>query len=86
MMTSEGPKLLEYNTRFGDPEAQTLLPLLDGETDLAEVMLACLNGQLHQVHLGFVSKYAVSVVLASAGYPEKYDTGKLIEIIPVSSG
>jgi phosphoribosylamine--glycine ligase/phosphoribosylformylglycinamidine cyclo-ligase len=82
MMTSNGPKLIEYNVRFGDPEAQTLLPLLDKESDLAEIMLACLKQNLRDIYIGFMPEYAVSVVVASRGYPERYETGKEISIIP----
>ncbi|KAL7928157.1 phosphoribosylglycinamide synthetase [Trichoderma chlorosporum] len=80
MMTESGPKLIEYNARFGDPEAQTLLPLMDCSSDLAEIVVACTEKRLSEVHLGFEEKSAVSVVLASKGYPESYESGKLINI------
>ena len=65
-----------------DSGIQALLPLLDEEPDLAEIMLACLNQSLHKTHIGFTSAYAVSVVLASGGYPGEYEVGKEIGIIP----
>ncbi|RTE72923.1 hypothetical protein BHE90_012647 [Fusarium euwallaceae] len=77
MQTSDGPKLLEYNARFGDPEAQTLLPLMDSESDLAALMVSCTKTQLHTVHLGFQTKAAISVVIASHGYPTSYSTDVL---------
>ena len=86
MMTSSGPKLIEYNARFGDPEAQTLLPMMDDESDLAEIMMASIQQRLHQVHLGFKPGFAVSVVLASQGYPEGYKVGKEITIGPSGKG
>ncbi len=73
MLTAEGPKVLEFNARFGDPETQVLLPRL--KTDLVEVMLACANQELEQVELEWDSRWAVSVVLASAGYPGSYEKG-----------
>jgi len=73
MLTAEGPKVLEFNVRFGDPEAQVVLPLL--ENDLLEVMLACLEGRLHEVELRFREGAAVNIVLASGGYPGKYLKG-----------
>ena len=73
MLTPDGPKVIEFNARFGDPETQVVLPLL--ENDLLEVILACLEGRLHQVELRFRPGAAVNVVLASAGYPGKYAKG-----------
>ncbi|HAX50779.1 phosphoribosylamine--glycine ligase [Muricomes intestini] len=73
MLTAEGPKVLEYNARFGDPEAQVVLPRM--KTDLIEVMEACIDGTLDQVELEFEDNAAVCVVLASDGYPVKYDKG-----------
>jgi phosphoribosylamine--glycine ligase len=73
MLTSEGPKVLEFNCRFGDPEAQVILPLLDG--DPIEIMLACARGQLDPGLVQWVKKPHVGVVLASEGYPGKYETG-----------
>jgi len=76
ILTDEGPKLLEFNARFGDPETQVVLPRLDG--DLAEIMLACAEQRLADVELGWKPDWAVSVVLASGGYPGEYMTGKPI--------
>ena len=73
MLTPEGPKLLEFNARFGDPETQVVLPRL--ETDLVEVMLACANQQLAGIELSWKPDWAVSVVLASEGYPGSYAKG-----------
>lgn len=73
MLTAEGPKVLEYNARFGDPEAQVVLPRM--KNDIIEVMEACVNGKLDQVDLEFEDNAAVCVVLASEGYPVKYEKG-----------
>ena len=73
MLTEEGPKLLEFNARFGDPETQVVLPRL--KSDLVDVMYACATKQLKDVELEWNSKYAVGVVLASEGYPADYDKG-----------
>ncbi|WVW85037.1 phosphoribosylamine-glycine ligase [Kwoniella bestiolae CBS 10118] len=82
MLTPDGPKVLEYNVRFGDPETQALMLLLDDETDLAEVMLAAVERRLDSVKLGYRDGYAVSVVLASEGYPGKYPKGVPMTINP----
>lgn len=76
MLTPEGPKVLEFNARFGDPETQVILPRL--ENDLVEVMLACANQMLDEVELSWRPEWAVSVVLTSAGYPGSYEKGKVI--------
>ena len=76
MLTADGPKVLEYNARFGDPEAQVVLPRM--ENDITEVMDACIDGRLDEVELRFQDNAAVCVVLASDGYPEKYEKGKVI--------
>ncbi len=73
ILTSAGPRLLEFNARFGDPETQVILPRL--QTDLAQVLLACATGTLDSVQLSWSSHVAVSVVVASAGYPGDYETG-----------
>lgn len=73
MLTDEGPKVLEYNARFGDPETQVILPRL--ETDLFEVMWATARGTLGELELAWSDDWAVSVVLASGGYPGDYETG-----------
>jgi phosphoribosylamine--glycine ligase/phosphoribosylformylglycinamidine cyclo-ligase len=101
MLTPEGPKVLEYNVRFGDPETQALMLLLNDETDLAEVMLvrlshqvkemhaniqACVERRLDSVKLGYRDGYAVSIVLASGGYPGNYPKGIPMSIAPVPEG
>ena len=73
MLTPKGPRVLEYNARFGDPEAQVVLPRM--KNDIIEVMEACIDGKLDQIDLQFEDNAAVCVVLASDGYPEKYDKG-----------
>lgn len=78
MLTPDGPKVIEYNCRFGDPETQVVLPLL--QTDLLTVMQAVRSGTLNQVPVAFSSESACCVVLASAGYPQKYETGFPITI------
>ena len=76
MLTSEGPKVLEYNARFGDPEAQVVLPRM--KNDIVDVMNACIDGKLEDIDLQFEDNAAVCVVLASDGYPEHYEKGKVI--------
>lgn len=73
MLTKDGPKVIEYNCRFGDPETQVVLPLL--ESDLLTVMQACTNGTLEKTPVAFSDKSACCVVTASAGYPESYAKG-----------
>ena len=73
MPTEEGPKVLEYNARFGDPEAQVVLPRM--KNDLIDVIEACIDGNLAQVDLQFEDNAAVCVVLASDGYPVSYEKG-----------
>ena len=73
MLTEEGPKVLEYNARFGDPEAQVVLPRM--KNDIIDVMEACVDGTLDQLTLEFEDNAAVCVVLASDGYPVAYDKG-----------
>ena len=70
IVTKEGIKVIEFNARFGDPETQVVLPLLNG--DLAEIMLACTNGTLDKVSIQWSSEAAVCIILASGGYPGKY--------------
>ena len=77
MLTEDGPKVLEYNARFGDPEAQVVLPRM--KNDIIEVMEACIDGRLDEIELCFEDKAAVCVVLASDGYPEHYEKGYVIE-------
>ena len=76
MLTAEGPKLLEFNARFGDPETQVVLPRLEG--DLVNIMLAVAEGRPEDIVLSWSDKWAVSVVLASEGYPGSYEKGKVI--------
>lgn len=76
MLTPEGPKVLEFNARFGDPETQVVLPRL--ESDLVEIMLAVAEGRPEDVNLTWSNQWAVSVVLASEGYPGSYEKGKVI--------
>lgn len=76
MITPKGPKVIEYNCRFGDPEAQAVLSLL--KSDLLEIMLACRNEELEKVNVEFEDKAAACVIMASGGYPQKYETGKPI--------
>ena len=73
MLTSKGPKVLEYNARFGDPEAQVVLPRM--KNDIIDVFEACVDGTLDQIELEFEDNAAVCVVLASDGYPVKYEKG-----------
>ena len=73
MLTPNGPKVLEYNARFGDPEAQVVLPRM--KNDIIEVMEACVDGTLDQIDLQFEDNAAVCVVLASDGYPVSYEKG-----------
>ncbi len=76
MLTEDGPKVLEYNARFGDPEAQVVLPRM--KTDIVEVFEACIDGTLDQIDMQFEDNAAVCVVLASEGYPVKYEKGYVI--------
>ncbi len=76
MLTSKGPRVLEYNARFGDPEAQVVLPRM--KNDIMDVVEACIDGKLDTIDLQFEDNAAVCVVLASDGYPEKYEKGKRI--------
>ena len=73
MLTEKGPKVLEYNARFGDPETQVVLPRM--KNDIVEVFEACVDGTLDQIQLEFEDNAAVCVVLASDGYPEHYEKG-----------
>lgn len=73
MLTENGPKVIEYNCRFGDPETQVVLPLLDG--DLLEIMMACTNGTLADTEVKFKDSSACCVIMASEGYPGKYSGG-----------
>ncbi len=77
MLTESGPRVLEYNARFGDPEAQVVLPRM--KNDIVEVLEACLDGKLETIELEFEDNAAVCVILASDGYPEQYEKGFAIE-------
>ncbi|MFI3272758.1 MAG: phosphoribosylamine--glycine ligase [Pseudomonadota bacterium] len=77
MMTDQGPQVIEFNVRFGDPECQPLLMRLDG--DLAEIMMAAAEGRLHEVTLPLKEQTALGVVIAAEGYPASYAKGMLIE-------
>ena len=80
MLTPQGPKVIEYNCRFGDPETQVVLPLL--ESDLLTIMQAVTNGTLADTQVKFSEKSACCVILASEGYPQKYQTGFPLAIEP----
>ena len=73
MLTADGPKVVEYNTRFGDPETQVVLPRM--KTDIIDVFEACIDGKLDEIKLEFEDNAAVCVVLASKGYPVSYEKG-----------
>ncbi len=78
MLTPNGPKVIEYNCRFGDPETQVVLPLLD--TDLFEVMQAVTNENLSEIEVKFKNQHACCVIMASKGYPEAYEKGYQMDI------
>ena len=78
IITSHGPKVLEFNARFGDPETQAILPRL--ETDLLDIMMASINGTLDQVKIAWSGDACVGVVLASGGYPGEYQAGHVISV------
>ncbi|CEL53957.1 phosphoribosylamine--glycine ligase / phosphoribosylformylglycinamidine cyclo-ligase [Rhizoctonia solani AG-1 IB] len=86
MLTPSGPKVLEYNVRFGDPETEALMLLLSDDTDLAEVLLACVEHRLDSVKISSRPGIAVSVILASQGYPGNYPKGKIITTGSVPEG
>jgi phosphoribosylamine--glycine ligase/phosphoribosylformylglycinamidine cyclo-ligase len=84
MMTKNGPKVLEYNVRFGDPETQSLLALMEG--DLAQVMVACANSKLSDVDVKVSSRSAATVVVAAGGYPGSYAKGTVMTLDAVPEG
>lgn len=84
MLTDNGPKVLEYNVRFGDPETQSLMLLL--KTDLARVCLSCASNALQDQPLEFYPGYACNVVISSAGYPGSYEKGHEIKIGALPDG
>jgi phosphoribosylamine--glycine ligase len=81
MLTKDGIRVLEFNCRFGDPETQVVLPLL--ETDLLDIADACVDGKLADVNIRWKKGAAVCVVLASKGYPEKAESGKEVSFSPL---
>lgn len=84
MITADGPKVLEFNTRFGDPETQAILPRM--ETDLVELMLACADGTLGEQELRWKDDCCVSVIAASAGYPLSSSSGDIIDGLDAEGG
>ncbi|KAK2734621.1 hypothetical protein FQN57_001615 [Myotisia sp. PD_48] len=86
MMTESGPKVLEYNARFGDPETQTMMMLLAPECDLANVLLACTTGQLYKASVPILPGYACNVIIAVDGYPQSYGTGDSITVAEAPEG
>jgi len=81
-MSKKGPRVLEYNVRFGDPETQSCLSLL--KSDLAELVLACTQGKLSECELEIENKFAATVVVASGGYPGSYAKGLPMILHPTS--
>ncbi|KAF2808497.1 phosphoribosylamine-glycine ligase [Mytilinidion resinicola] len=79
MLASSGPKVLEYNARFGDPETQTMMMLLSDD-DFAAILLACAQGKLHQVELNITPGFSCNVVIEAGGYPEEYCKGDVITL------
>ena len=84
MITKDGPKVLEYNARFGDPETQVYMQLMDA--DLYEVLLACANGKLDPGMVSWKPGFAACVVLASGGYPANYEKGLPISGLEAAAG
>lgn len=82
ILSPSGPKILEYNARFGDPETQTYMRLLD--TDLLDIIDACIDGKLEQVQINWKKMFACTIVVASAGYPGNYEKGKIIDGIKMA--
>lgn len=76
MLTKDGPKIIEFNTRFGDPECQVYMRLLDA--DLLEILNACVDKKLNEIEIKWKEKFACNIALASGGYPENYEKGKVI--------
>ncbi|GAO19626.1 uncharacterized protein UV8b_06327 [Ustilaginoidea virens] len=86
MITRNGPKVLEYNVRFGDPETQTVLPLLSADTDLAEIMLSCAEGYLDNCQIKVERKFSATVVVAAGGYPGSYAKDTPMVVLPAPQG
>jgi phosphoribosylamine--glycine ligase len=84
MLTKEGPKVLEFNCRFGDPETQAVLPLLDA--DLVDICEAVIDERLYEVDVRWKDGACICVVMASAGYPGAYEKGKVITGIEEAEG
>ncbi len=82
MITAEGPKVIEFNCRFGDPETQVILPLL--KTDLVEICEAIHEKKVDELELKWKEEFAINIVCAAAGYPGKYEKGKVIEVGDIS--
>ena len=80
MLTQDGPKVLEFNVRFGDPETETLVPRM--ECDLAEVLAAAVHGRLEDARVEWKKEATVCVILASSGYPNEAESGKEISGLP----
>ncbi|EPS41192.1 hypothetical protein H072_4923 [Dactylellina haptotyla CBS 200.50] len=86
MMTKNGAKVLEYNVRFGDPETQTVLPLLSRDTDLAQVMVACCEHWLDAVKITIEPRFSTTVVVVAGGYPDAYAKGDTMTLGPLEPG
>lgn len=84
MLTADGPKVIEFNVRFGDPEAQVILPTI--RDDLSELLMSAAAGELEAGRISMANDVRVGVVVASRGYPETYDTGKVIRGLDVTDG
>ncbi|CAG8524920.1 11082_t:CDS:10 [Funneliformis mosseae] len=85
MITNSGPRVLEYNIRFGDPETEVALPLLSDKSDLADIILACVERRLDSVHIETKPGFAATVIAASGGYPGNYSKGKNISFNNIPS-
>jgi phosphoribosylamine--glycine ligase len=83
MITSQGPKVIEFNCRFGDPETQVILPLL--KTDLVDICEAITNKNVSNLNLSWKEQYAINIVCAAAGYPGKYKKGDVIEVADIDA-
>ncbi len=85
-MTADGPRVLEYNARFGDPETQTMMMLLAPDCDLAAILLACCTETLEHVSVPVLPGFACNVVVAAGGYPDAYLKGDVITLAPCPTG
>jgi phosphoribosylamine-glycine ligase len=86
MMTANGPRVLEYNARFGDPETQTMVMLMAPDCDLAAILLACCTEKLDQVSVPVLPGFACNVVVAASGYPGSFARGDIIALAPCPKG